>query len=259
MDDVLLCSMLNICANRVSLYLGRQIHVVAIKYCPGYDVAMSNALIDMYAKCGELEEAQRAFDEQDEKNIISWSSLIGGYAQHGHGGKAIAIFKRMENEGVKPNHVTILSLLFGCSQTGLVSDGLTIFKSMTSKYDISPRVKHYSCMIDLLARGGHIDEAAYLIHEMNIEPSSSMWGAVLGSCMIHMNVSLGETAARQLFYLDPKNCSYYVGVSGLYAAMGLWDSAAMTRTQIQDRNLKKVVGCSYSLVTTGDRLALRQS
>ncbi|GAB2271708.1 hypothetical protein Dimus_006541 [Dionaea muscipula] len=248
MDDVLLCSMLNICANGVSLSLGRQIHTMVLKLHAGYDVATSNSLIDMYAKCGELDEANRAFDELEGKNIISWSSLIGGYAQHGCGSKVIETFKVMEDKGFVPNHITFLSLLLACNQNGLVTDGLECLNSMINKYGIAPREKHYSCMVDLLGRCGHVEEAIQLIDKMNIEPSPSMWSAILRACSVYNNVSLGEVAVNQLFQLDPGNCSYYVVLSGIYAAAGLWDPAWITRRLIKVRNLKKIPGCSSSLV-----------
>ncbi|GMH24911.1 hypothetical protein Nepgr_026754 [Nepenthes gracilis] len=248
MDDVLLCSMLNICANIVSLSLGKQIHALVLKNQPQCDVAIGNSLIDMYAKCGELEEANHAFDMVEEKNVISWSSLIGGYAKHGYGCKAFAIYKRMEHEGLKPNEITFLSLLFACSHNGLISNGWDFFISMISKYNIAPRGKHYSCMIDLFARGGQLEEALCLTHKMNIEPNASLWSAILGACNIYGNLSVGKVAASRLFQLDPANSANYVVLSSLYAAVGLWDDAWTTRGQMEKKCLKKDPGCSFSLL-----------
>ncbi|GAB4830855.1 hypothetical protein Ancab_004883 [Ancistrocladus abbreviatus] len=245
MDAVLLCSMLSVCANIVSLSLGRQIHTVVLKRQPGYDVALGNALIDMYAKCGELGDANRAFDEVEGKNVVSWSSLIGGYAKHGYGHEAITMYKLMEHEGVRPNGITFLSLLFACSHGGLINDGLDCFTSMISKYEIAPREKHYSCMIDLFARGGWLEEALHLIHKMNINPNASLWGAILGACSIHGNISLGEVAAQHLFHLDPESSSYYAVLASLYAKVGLWGKAWITHRQLEKQNLKKNPGCSY--------------
>ncbi|KAM1350301.1 hypothetical protein ACFX2F_004269 [Malus domestica] len=187
LDSVILCSMLNVCANVASLILGRQIHALTFKHQPCHDVVMGNALVDMYAKCGEIEDANHAFDEMEEKNVISWTSMISGYGRNGLGHKAIALYKTMEYEGLQPNDITFLSLLFACSHAGLTVEGWECFNIMLRKYNISPRSEHFSCMVDLYARAGLLDEAYKLMCDMNIKHNSAVWGAILGACSIHGN------------------------------------------------------------------------
>ncbi|XP_043704726.1 pentatricopeptide repeat-containing protein At3g20730 [Telopea speciosissima] len=239
MDSIILCSMLNVCANLALLSLGRQIHAAALKKQPSYDVAMGNAFIDMYAKSGEIEDANRAFDDIKEKNVISWTSLISGYGKHGYGEKAIKLFEKMEDNKLKPNDVTFLTLLFACSHTGMTTKGWECFTSMVNKYKISPRVEHYACMVDLFARGGQLEEAYELVLQMSIRPSTSIWGSILGACRIYGNMSLGEVAARHLFDLDPKKAVNYVSLAGIYAAAGLWDDACKMRKLMKDRGIEK--------------------
>ncbi|XP_021888998.1 pentatricopeptide repeat-containing protein At3g20730-like [Carica papaya] len=212
LDDVILCSMLNICANAASLSVGRQIHAFTLKCQPSYDVATGNALIDMYAKSGEVEDATLAFNEMGERNVISWTSLIAGYGKHGYADKAIALYKKMECHGVKPNNVTFLSLLFGCSHTGLIGEGWKIFNTMVSKYNISPRAEHCSCIVDLFARGGQLELAYSLISEMNIKPSPSLWGSLLGACRIYGNMALGEVVGMHLLNIEPEKSATYAVV-----------------------------------------------
>ncbi|KAJ9164478.1 hypothetical protein P3X46_024052 [Hevea brasiliensis] len=244
-DDVTFCAMLNICANAACLSMGRQIHALALKYKQSYDVAMGNALIDMYAKSGEIEDAARAFYEMEEKNVISWTSLITGYGKHGYGHKAIALYKKMEFEGLKPNDITFLSLLFACSHSGLTGDGWECYHNMINKYDILPRDEHFSCLIDLLARGGQLEAAYNMICKMNIKPSTSLWGTILGACSIYGNMSLGEAAATHLFNMDPENSANYVALTGIYAAAGAWNDAWNMRNLMEERSLKKNPGYSY--------------
>lgn len=256
-DAVILCSMVNICANTASLNLGRQIHALSLKFQPCYDVAMGNALIDMYAKSGEIEDASRTFDEMHEKNVISWTSLIAGYGKHGFGHKAIALYEKMEEEGLKPNDVTFLSLLFACSHSGLTGEGWTYFNSMVSKYNILPRTEHFSCMVDLFARGGQLEEAYSLICKMKIKPDPSLWGAILGASSTYGNLSLAEIAAMNLFNMDPKNSVNYVVLASIYAACGEWDNASKMRNLIKQRGLKKDPG--YSLLqSTKNKISLLQ-
>ncbi|XP_077243719.1 pentatricopeptide repeat-containing protein At3g20730-like [Tasmannia lanceolata] len=244
MDDVIMCSMLNICANIASLSLGRQIHGRAFKNLPNYDIATGNALIDMYAKSGEIEDARRAFDEMRDRNVISWTSLITGYGNHGYGEEAIILFEKMEDNGLKPNDVTFLSLLFACSHNGLTNKGWECFNYMVDKYNIHPRAEHYSCIIDLLARGGQLEEAYDLVGKINCKHNASVWGALLGACRIYGNTSLGKIAAGHLFYLEPDNSINYVVLANIYAAAGLWEDAWNTREMMEDKGIKKDAGYS---------------
>ncbi|KAF5949510.1 hypothetical protein HYC85_011503 [Camellia sinensis] len=91
----------------------------------------------------------------------------------------------MESEGLKPNDVTFLTLLFACSHAGLTTEASKCFNNMVGKYNILPRAEHYSYMLDVFTRGGQLEEAYILIPKMNIKPNASLWGAILGSCNIY--------------------------------------------------------------------------
>ncbi|WRX26168.1 Pentatricopeptide repeat - like 10 [Theobroma cacao] len=251
MDNMILCSILNICANVAELSLGRQIHAFSLKCQPSSDLAMGNALIDMYAKSGQIKDANKVFNEMDERNVISWTSLIAGYGRHGYGHEAIALYEKMEHEGLKPNDVTFLSLLFACSHTGLVNEGLELFNAMISKYKILPRAEHLSCMVDLLARGGQLEAAYNLIQEMNIEPTTSLWGALLGASNIYGNMSIGEAAAAHLFNMDPEKSVNYIALAGIYAGAGAWENAWETRKLMDKRSAVK--DPAYSLLSSTEK------
>ncbi|WOL12016.1 pentatricopeptide repeat-containing protein [Canna indica] len=244
-DNVMLSSMLNVCANVPSLDFGRQIHAQMFKNHSDIDVPLGNALIDMYAKSGELQDACHAFDEMRYKNVISWTSLITGYGKNGCGEGAVTLFSKMEENGVKPNDITFLALLFACSHSGLVSKGLECLNSMVTKYHINPRNEHYSCVVDLLARRGLLQEAYDLVCKMNIKPNASLWGAVLGACRVHGDISLGEVSAKHLLNLFPDKSVNYVVLSNVYAAAGLWEPAWKMRQMMEARSIKKDSGYSY--------------
>ncbi|PKI74360.1 hypothetical protein CRG98_005240 [Punica granatum] len=246
MDPVMLCSMLHVCANLAFLSLGRQIHSLVLKYQSDCDVTLGNALVDMYAKCGEIGNANRAFNEMRMKNIVSWTSLIAGYARHGFGHAAIELYKKMEHEGVEPNDITFLCLLFACSHTGLTSEGWECFGSMIAKYKITPRVEHLSCMVDLCARCGKLEEALGLIHDLGIKPNPSLLGAILGASRNYGSIPLGETAAMKLIDMDPENSAHYIVLASLYAQAGAWENVWATWKMMEERGLKK--GPGYSLL-----------
>ncbi|KAJ9562647.1 hypothetical protein OSB04_007807 [Centaurea solstitialis] len=255
-DSVILCSMINVCASTTSLRFGIQIHALSLKCFD--DVPVSNALVDMYSKSGEIVNARRVFDETKDKNVISWTSLIAGYGKHGYGRDSIALYNEMLDSGLEPNDVTFLSLLFSCSHSGLMEEGKGYFHNMVDGYKLLPREKHYSCMVDLLARGGEIEEAYSLIHEMHMKPNASIWGAVLGACSAYGNVTVGRVAAEHLFDLDPENSVNYVVMASIYAGAGLWDRASDTRRLMKAKKLPKNSGCSYFFRSTSERLSLPQ-
>jgi pentatricopeptide repeat protein len=243
-DGVLLSSLLGICANAASLSLGTQIHAYICKKQPMGDLALDNALVDMYAKAGEFSDARRAFDEMPHRNVVSWTSLITAYGKNGFGGDAMSLFDRMLEDGVKPNDVTFLSLLSACGHSGLMSRGMEYFTSMMSKYGIDPRAEHYSSAIDLLGRGGQLEEAWKLVQNMDIEPNSSMLGAMLGACKAYGNMPLGETAAKNLFSIAPESSVNYAVLANMYAESNLWEDARSTRKLMAETSGGKEAGCS---------------
>ncbi|XP_020591047.1 pentatricopeptide repeat-containing protein At3g20730 [Phalaenopsis equestris] len=252
-DDVILCSMLNVSANEASLDLGRQIHACTVKNQSNHDLALHNALVDMYAKSGELQDAHLAFDEIKNKNVISWTSLITGYGKHGQGEDAVMLFNKMEDNGVKPNDVTFLSLISACSHTGLARKGMNFFDLMVNKYAIQPRSEHYSCVVDLLGREGLINEAYNFVKTMNFKPNISIWSAMLGACRIHDNKSIGEVAAGNLLAFYPQKSVNYVVLANIYAAASLWENAWKTRNLMEQKSIQKDRGCS-SIYLVGNAL-----
>eukprot|EP01018_Ginkgo_biloba_P036696 Gb_40437 [translate_table: standard] len=243
-DSVTMVSVLPACAQLSALQQGKGIHAYIIKCGFESDVFVANALIDMYAKCGNIESARHLFEKMSKRDLVSWNSLIAGYGMHGQGEDALAVFSKMQQTSIKPNHITFVCVLSACSHAGMVDEGWQYFDHMIQEYGISPRVEHYACMVDLLGRAGHLDDAQNFIANMPIEPGASVWGALLGACRIHCNIELGERVAERLFDLEPENAGCYVLLSNIYAAAGRWDNVAKVRVMMKDRRLKKAPGCS---------------
>eukprot|EP01018_Ginkgo_biloba_P039899 Gb_02544 [translate_table: standard] len=244
-DKATFTSILSASASLAALEYGKQLHQFIIKMALELDIYVRSALISMYAKCGCIDNARKMFDKISERDVVSWNAMIAGYAQHGYGNQAIQIFKEMQQEGMEPNIVTFIGVLSACSHAGLVDEGLRYFHSMVQDHSITPRADHYSCMIDLLGRAGRLEEAKKLISNATFEPSSSMWGALLGACRIHGNMELGRLAAERLFELEPKNAGRYMLLSNIYAAEGRWDDVAKVRIMMKNRGLRRQLGCSW--------------
>nr|GMD12023.1 pentatricopeptide repeat-containing protein At4g02750 [Ipomoea batatas]GME11152.1 pentatricopeptide repeat-containing protein At4g02750 [Ipomoea batatas] len=233
------------CADIAVFELGKQIHGRLVK--AGYESGcyVGNALLAMYCKCGSIGEALDVFKGIAEKDVVSWNTMIAGYARHGFGKEALEFFKMMKDFGIKPDDVTMIGVLSACSHTGLVERGMEYFYSMKVDYGIVANSKHYTCMIDLLGRAGRLDDAQDLIKSMPFEPDAATWGALLGASRMHGNTELGEKAAENIFVLEPWNAGMYVLLSNLYAASGRWRDVSEMRLKLRDTGTRKVPGYSW--------------
>uniref|UniRef100_A0A9I9DX71 DYW domain-containing protein n=1 Tax=Cucumis melo TaxID=3656 RepID=A0A9I9DX71_CUCME len=247
-NEVTVVAVLVACADMGNLVLGRRIHDFSNRSGYEKNIRVCNTLIDMYVKCGCLEDACRIFDNMEERTIVSWSAMIAGLAAHGQAGDALALFNKMINTGVKPNAVTFIGILHACSHMGMVEKGRKYFASMTRDYGIVPRIEHYGCMVDLFSRAGLLQEAHEFIMNMPIAPNGVVWGALLGGCKVHKNIKLAEEATRHLSKLDPLNDGYYVVLSNIYAEAGRWEDVARVRKLMRDRGVKKTPGWSSIMV-----------
>ncbi|KAL3830110.1 hypothetical protein ACJIZ3_018912 [Penstemon smallii] len=242
-DQSTLTSVLRACTSLALLELGRQVHVHVIKF--DRDLVLDNALLDMYCKCGSLEDANCTFNQMFEKDVISWSTMIIGFAQNGYSQKALDLFKVMRTSGTQPNYITVLGVLFACSHAGLVEDGKYYFESMKKLFGIDPGREHYGCMVDLLGRAGKLEEATKLIHEMKCEPDAVTWRTLLGACRVHRNMDLAEYAAKQILNLDPHDAGTFILLSNIYAKSQRWEDVANLRRSMTDGGVKKEPGCSW--------------
>lgn len=243
-DAVTLVSTLSACAQVGAMDMGGSIHGYIKKHGIKLSCHLITSLIDMYSKCGDLNKALEVFYSVDDKDVFIWSAMVAGLAMHGRGRDAIDLFNKMQEANVKPNAVTFTNLLCACSHTGLVEEGREFFKKMQVVYGVDPGVKHYACMVDMLGRAGHLDEAIELIKVMPMPPLASVWGALLGACKLHGNVEVAEQASSRLLELEPWNHGAYVLLSNIYAKSGKWDKVAMLRKRMKDVGLRKEPGCS---------------
>lgn len=203
------------------------------------------SLIELYAKCSSIDNANKVFKGMRHKDVVTWSSIIAAYGFHGQGEEALKLFYQMSNHSdVKPNDVTFVSILSACSHAGLIEEGIKMFHVMVNEYQLMPNIEHYGIMVDLLGRMGELDKALDMINEMPMQAGPHVWGALLGACRIHQNIKIGELAALNLFLLDPNHAGYYTLLSNIYCVDKNWHDAAKLRTLIKENRLKKIVGQS---------------
>ncbi|KAL5998403.1 hypothetical protein ACLOJK_009343 [Asimina triloba] len=239
-------SSLTACSRLAALRFGKQIHAYVLRH--RYEAAMlfvANCLIDMYAKCGDIDAAQTVFNRMSQRNAVSWTSLLTGYGIHGRGEEALQIFDGMRGVGFVPDDVTLLVVLYACSHAGMVEQGLNYFKNMEQDFGVVPGAEHYACTVDLLGRAGRLDEAQELIEGMPMKPSMVVWVALLGACRVHGNVELAEYATKQLLASEAENDGTYTLLSNIYANAGRWTDVARVRTLMKKSGIKKRPGCSW--------------
>ncbi|CAN1275353.1 Pentatricopeptide repeat-containing protein At1g04840 [Linum perenne] len=244
-NDFTVVSALSACAKIGALETGLRIHKYITSNMFKLNAAIGTALVDMYAKCGNIDSASQVFKDTKERDILTWSVMIWGWALHGGFEQAALCFRQMLRSGIKPDEVVFLALLTACLHAGKVDLGLNFFNSMRLDYRIEPSMKHYSLVVDLLGRAGRLDEALNFIQKMPINPDLVIWGGLFCACRAHKNVEMAELSARKLLELEPKHPGSYVFLSNAYAAVGRWEDAERVRNLMLDKGVGKEPGWSY--------------
>lgn len=243
--EVTMVSLLSACAHLGALDMGRWIHAYIKNHNFEVDVVLGNALVDMYFKCGSADMAVDVFRRLPVKNIYCWNSVIVGLGMHGYGEQAVEAFHEMEKvTSFKPDGVTFVGLLSGCSHSGLVDEGKKYFHEMHRVYGVKPKIEHYGCMVDLLCRSGLLKEALDLIEAMPIPPNCVVWGSLLRACRIYKDTELSEQVTKRLLELDPSDGGNYVFLSNVYAASKRWVDVEKCRKIMIEKGVRKIPGCS---------------
>ncbi|CAA6670062.1 unnamed protein product [Spirodela intermedia] len=232
-NEAVLVSVLSACAQSGALEQGKWVHAFIRRSGSPVSSAIATALVEMYSRCGDIECARQVFDSVPRRGLPVWTSMVSGLALHGCGGAAVELFRRMLDEGVKPDDVALLGVLNACSHSGLVEEGCAIFDNMVSSWGISPKVEHYGCLVDLLGRAGRLRRALEVAASMPVEPDAAIWRSLLSACRIHGDVRLAELVASRLACYPPaERGGSLVLLSNLYASARQWDEAASVRKKM---------------------------
>lgn len=262
-DQVTMTVLISACAHLGALEMGERIHAyICSKQALNVDLSLRNALINMYAKCGDIQTARQVFDKTNIKDVTTWTSMIVGHALHGQPKEALKLFEEMKETNkssrkkkkqkrvmnvdggscfVVPNAVTYIGVLMACSHAGMVEEGKHHFTSMREDYGLEPNDSHYGCMVDLFCRAGLLVEAQDFILKMPTKPNAVVWRTLLGACSRNANIELGSEVRRRLHELEPCHVGDYIAMSNILAAKGMWDEKLIVRNQIKER---RVPGCS---------------
>ncbi|KAK4766893.1 hypothetical protein SAY86_014644 [Trapa natans] len=246
LDPVLIASILAAAARLANRRTGMEMHASVIRSGLVWNVMVSSALMDMYAKCGMLGFARRVFEIMPEKNIVSYNSIIQALGLHGLAFKSFNVFHEMLNAGVEPDGGTFSALLCACCHAGLVNDGREIFTRMEKEFHVHPEVEHYVHMVKLLGMAGEFEEAYRMVDSLPELVDPGIWGALLSCCEVHGNSEMAELSAQKLFKsASARKSAYGVMLSKVYAGDGRWRDANELRDEMAVSGLRKRPGLSW--------------
>lgn len=244
-DSITIVSLLQGCASTGQIHLGKWIHSFVIRVGLRPCILVDTSLVDMYCKCGDLDTAQRCFNQMPSHDLVSWSAIIAGYGFHGKGETALRLYSKFLEGGMKPNHVIFLSVLSSCSHNGLVEQGLNIYESMTKDFGIAPNLEHHACVVDLLSRAGRVEEAYNLYKKKFSSSVLDVLGIILDACRANGNDELGDTIANDILMLRPMNAGNFVQLAHCYASINKWEEVSEAWTHMRSLGLKKIPGWSF--------------
>ncbi|RWV84181.1 hypothetical protein GW17_00054124 [Ensete ventricosum] len=242
---VTVVTVLPVCNRFAMLNHGKELHGYVTRGGLSSVVSVNNSLIDMYCKCGCLELGKNVYTQMINRDIVTYNTIIAALGMHGHGNQAVMFFDHMKKERINPDRVTFIALLSACSHAGFIDRGLSYYNSMTEDYGILPDMEHYSCMVDLYARSGYLDDAWEFIKSMPVDPDIDVLGSLLSACRIYKRIDLAEFISSQIFEKKPEDPGYYVLLSNIYAAVGRWADVKKVRAMIKDSGLMKKPGNSW--------------
>ncbi|XP_057816438.2 pentatricopeptide repeat-containing protein At3g12770-like [Cryptomeria japonica] len=164
-DQFTFASVLPACTKMGALEQGINIHQSIKDIGVSSDVVVATALVDMYAKCGNMQQARELFDQIPQRDAVSWNAMIAGYAQNGFGEKAFETFKQMQMSGIKPDSTTFASILSACAQIGALEQGTAIHQSIIESGFFSNIIIE-NALVDMYAKCESLHKASQLFDRM---------------------------------------------------------------------------------------------
>lgn len=271
LNEFTVCSVLNACGEEKELRFGEQLHATVVKKGYDADVYVGTALVDLYAKCGKIEESRAIFDGMKRKNAITWNSIIAGYARNNLGDEAITLFRMMKRLRVPVNNSTMVSILRACGLLKALSAGKEAhaqiiknfernnifigsalvwlyckcedYPSASKVLEILPDkdVVSWTAMISGCARLGHEYEALEYLKEMlgeGVDPNPFTYSSALKACAKLESLRQGKLIHSSL-NKTPSLSNVFVGSAlvNMYSKCGHLSEAARVFDSMPERNM----------------------
>ncbi|KAL1205401.1 Pentatricopeptide repeat-containing protein [Cardamine amara subsp. amara] len=208
-------------------------------------VMVGNALINMYAKSGSIEDARKVFSGMSFRDIITWNIMICGFSYHGLGREALEAFDKMMIAGEVPNRITFIGILQACNHIGFVEEGLYYFNQLMKQFNVQPDLQHYTCIVGLLSKAGLLKEAENFMRTAPIEWDVVAWRSLVNACYVRRNYRLGKQIAEYAIERHPNDSGIYVLLSNIHAKSREWEGVAKVRSLMNKRGVKKEPGVSW--------------
>ncbi|WOL10683.1 Pentatricopeptide repeat-containing protein [Canna indica] len=157
-DGFTFSSLLNACSSLNCYGLGMQAHCMIVKLPLDFDVVVGSSLVDMYVKCGAIGDARQVFDLMAVRNVVTWNTIIVGYGKHGEGKEALKIFGNMLQGGLRPDELTIASILSSCANLAAANETMQVHGYVV-KYGFQSFVSIGNALIMAYAKCGSVHDA----------------------------------------------------------------------------------------------------
>ncbi|CAL4961530.1 unnamed protein product [Urochloa decumbens] len=190
------------CGDASALEEARVIHCQISESSIVVDTDVQNKILEMYAKCGSMEDAKKLFSIMDHNNLASWSTMISGFVHNGHGEEAIDFFDQFKKTGDKPDPAMFTHVFLACGILGSVDEGMLHFESMQKDFGITPTMEHYASIVSMLGQSGYIAEAHEFVERLPVEPSIEVWENLMNMCRLNGFIELGDCCAQIIERLD---------------------------------------------------------
>jgi pentatricopeptide repeat protein len=239
---------INACAALGALEDGRHVHEQIIQSGCEFDVFVGSSLVDMYAECGSIEDAQRMFNNMPSQGVVTWNALILGHVKCGQGQKALELFQQMHLEGVRLNSVTFVVVLKACASVGALRVGMHVHEQVIQS-GCESNVFVGSSLVDMYAKCGSMDDANRMVNSM---PSQSVvsWAAMI---LGHMKCRQGQDALELFEQMQQEgvqpNSVTFVAVLNACARVGAVEVGRHVHEQIIQSGCESDVFVRSSWVT----------
>eukprot|EP00250_Pteridium_aquilinum_P021972 c25273_g2_i5 orf=128-3292(+) len=232
-NHITVTCILQACIDIGNFEICRELHFNIVSV--GYDQvpSVSATLINAYGSYASMIDGQALFDKLLEADMVSWNSCIGGHAGYGNCVASLHMFEHLKCAGLKPDELTLTSVLAACSHSGFVVEGLEYLESTSRDYDIYPDLKHYATMLDLLGRAGDFKRAKNVLEKMPMQADQDILLSLLGACRAHGNLELAEQAFDIAANLQPKQATAYILMSNVYADAALREDAGTAVNHVE--------------------------
>ncbi|KAM7253074.1 hypothetical protein ACFE04_025692 [Oxalis oulophora] len=206
-DDYTYTSILKACASLEFLEIGQQLHTVIVKDNLASNLFVGNALVDMYAKSGAINEARRQFELMRNRDIVSWNAIIGGYVHEENEAEAFAMFQMMKLYGVLPDETSLASILDACASVKSFKLGKQVH-CLSVKYGLDTSLYSGSSLIDMYAKCGAIGSACKVLSNLTERSVASMNSLIAGYAQNNLEEAVILFQQMQCEGLSPSNITF---------------------------------------------------